>query len=80
MTIEGFVRRYKIAREAVTRKANSETPEPLAKYLAQIGRDRLLTHEEEIELGRRVRAGNKQVREKHVVKVPVPSAPTEAGP
>ena len=68
MTIEGFVRRYKIAREAVTRKANSETPEPLARYLAQIGREMLLTHEEEIDLSRRVRAGDKQAREKLIEK------------
>ena len=68
MTIEGFVRRYKIAREAVTRKANSETPELLARYLAQIGRERLLTHEEEIDLSRRVRAGEKQAREKLIEK------------
>jgi RNA polymerase primary sigma factor len=64
----GFVRRYKIASEAVTRKANRETPEPLARYLAQIGRERLLTHEEEIDLSRRVRAGDKQAREKLIEK------------
>ena len=68
MTIKGFVRRYKIAREAVRRKANGETPEPLARYLAQIGRERLLTHEEEIDLSRRVRAGEKQAREKLIEK------------
>jgi RNA polymerase primary sigma factor len=62
------VRRYEIAREAVTRKANSETPEPLARYLAQIGRERLLTHEEEIDLSRRVRAGDKQARKKLIEK------------
>jgi hypothetical protein len=57
MMIEGFVRRRKIAREAVRRKTNGETPEPLARYLAQTGQERLLTHEEEIDLGRRVRGG-----------------------
>jgi RNA polymerase primary sigma factor len=62
------VRRYEIAREAVTRKANSETPEPLARYLAQIGQDRLLTHEEEIDLSKRARAGDKQAREKLIEK------------
>jgi hypothetical protein len=31
MTIEGFVRRCKIAREAVRREAHGETPEPLAR-------------------------------------------------
>jgi RNA polymerase primary sigma factor len=62
------VRRYEIAREAVTRKANSETPEPLARYLAQIGQDRLLTHEQEIDLSKRARAGDKQAREKLIEK------------
>src|SRR3712207_4567377 len=62
MTIKGFVRRCKIAREAVRRQAPGETPEPLARYLAQIGQERLLTHGEEIDLGRRVRAGDKKAR------------------
>ena len=62
------MRRYEIAREAVTRKANSETPEPLARYLAQIGQDRLLTHEQEIDLSKRARAGDKQAREKLIEK------------
>jgi RNA polymerase primary sigma factor len=68
MTTKGFVRRYKIAREGVTRMANSDAPEPLARYLAQIGRERLLTHEEEIDLSRRVRAGDKQAREDLIEK------------
>jgi RNA polymerase primary sigma factor len=68
MTIEGFVRRRKIAREAVRRKTNGETPEPLVRYLAQTGQERLLTHEEEIDLGRRVRAGDKKAREKLIEK------------
>jgi RNA polymerase primary sigma factor len=68
MTIKGFVRRCKIAREAVGRQANGETPEPLARYLAQTGQERLLTHEEEIDLGRRVRAGDKKARVKLITK------------
>jgi RNA polymerase primary sigma factor len=68
MMIEGFVRRRKVAREAVRRKTNGETPEPLARYLAQTGQERLLTHEEEIDLGRRVRAGDKKAREKLIEK------------
>jgi RNA polymerase primary sigma factor len=68
MTIEGFVRRRKIAREAVRRKTNGEAPEPLARYLAQTGQERLLTHEEEIDLGRRVRAGDKKARDKLIEK------------
>jgi RNA polymerase primary sigma factor len=68
MMIEGFVRRRKIAREAGRRKTNGETPEPLARYLAQTGQEMLLTHEEEIDLGRRVRAGDKKAREKLIEK------------
>jgi RNA polymerase primary sigma factor len=41
-----------------------EAPEPLAKYLAQIGKERLLTHEEEIDLSRRARAGDQKARER----------------
>jgi len=63
-----FVRRYEITSEAVTRKADGETQEPLARYLAQIGRERLLTHQEEIDLSRRVRAGDKQARVKLIEK------------
>ena len=40
-----------------------ETPNPLARYLGQIGRGRLLTHEEEIDLGRRARAGEEEARD-----------------
>jgi RNA polymerase primary sigma factor len=68
MTIKGLERRHKIAREVVRRKANGETPEPLARYLAQIGREKLLTHKEEMDLGRRVRAGDKKAREKLIEK------------
>jgi RNA polymerase primary sigma factor len=67
MTIEFFVRRCKIVREAV-RTVDREAPEPLARYLAQIGQERLLTHEEEIDLGRRVRAGDEKAREKLIEK------------
>jgi RNA polymerase primary sigma factor len=35
-----------------------ETPNPLSRYFGQIGRGRLLTHEEEIDLGRRTREGD----------------------
>jgi RNA polymerase primary sigma factor len=62
------VRRYEIIREAVVREANAETPEPLARYLAQIGRERLLTHEEEIDLSRKVRTGDEKAREKLIQK------------
>jgi RNA polymerase primary sigma factor len=45
-----------------------ETPNPLGRYLRQIGRGRLLTHEEEIDLGRRTREGDKAARSKLVEK------------
>jgi len=62
------MRRCKMARDAVKQKETGETPEPLARYLAQIGRERLLTHEEEIDLSKKARAGEKQAREKLIEK------------
>ncbi len=44
----------------------SETPELLAGYLRRIARGRLLTHEEEIELGKKARAGDGHARKKLV--------------
>jgi RNA polymerase primary sigma factor len=48
--------------------SDRETPNPLARYLGQIGRGRLLTHEEEIDLGRRTRQGDKTARSKLIEK------------
>ena len=45
-----------------------EAPNPLARYLGQIGSGRLLTHEEEIDLGRRIREGDKTARSKLIEK------------
>jgi RNA polymerase primary sigma factor len=45
-----------------------ETPNPLAKYFGQIAHGRLLTHEEEIDLGRRTREGDKTARSKLIEK------------
>ncbi len=45
-----------------------ETPEALAKYLAQIGRESLLAHEEEIDLARRAMAGEKEARDELIEK------------
>ncbi len=45
-----------------------ETPNPLARYLRHIGRGRLLTHEEEIDLGRRARGGDETARSKLIEK------------
>src|SRR5687767_10139512 len=45
-----------------------ETPNPLARYFGQIGLGGLLTHEEEIDLGRRTREGDKTARSKLIEK------------
>ncbi len=42
--------------------SDGETPNPLARYFGQIGSERLLTHEEEIDLGRRTRQGDETAR------------------
>ena len=39
-----------------------ETPSPLSRYFRQIGHGRLLTHEEETDLGRRTREGDETAR------------------
>jgi RNA polymerase primary sigma factor len=44
--------------------SDPEAPNPLGRYLRQIGRGRLLTHEEEIDLGRKAREGDKSARSK----------------
>src|ERR687896_751236 len=46
----------------------SETPELLAKYLAHIGRGELLTHEEEIDLSKRAKAGEVRARRRLIEK------------
>jgi RNA polymerase primary sigma factor len=45
-----------------------ETPNALARYFGQIARGRLLTHEEEIDLGRRAREGDETARSKLIEK------------
>jgi RNA polymerase primary sigma factor len=45
-----------------------ETPNLLTRYFGQIGRGRLLTHEEEIDLGRRAKAGDKRARQRLIEK------------
>src|SRR3712207_2012929 len=45
-----------------------ETPNPLGKYFRQIARGRLLTHEEEIDLGRRARQGDETARSRLIEK------------
>ncbi|HEX6711419.1 MAG TPA: RNA polymerase sigma factor RpoD/SigA [Rubrobacter sp.] len=46
----------------------SETPELLAKYLAHIGQGNLLTHQEEIDLSMRAKAGDKRARQRLIEK------------
>jgi RNA polymerase primary sigma factor len=48
--------------------SDREIPNPLARYFGQIGRGRLLTHEEEIDLGRRARGGDETARSKLIEK------------
>src|ERR687898_2133029 len=45
-----------------------ETPNPLARYFGQIARGRLLTHAEEIDLGRRAKEGDEMARSKLIEK------------
>jgi RNA polymerase primary sigma factor len=52
----------------VSRMSDRESPNPLARYFGQIGRARLLTHEEEIDLGRRAREGDETARCKLIEK------------
>jgi RNA polymerase primary sigma factor len=47
---------------------DNETPELLAKYLAHIGRGELLTHEEEIDLSKRAKQGDKRARKRLIEK------------
>jgi RNA polymerase primary sigma factor len=58
-------RRFPVASQ--TRGAGV-TPEPLAGYLGRIGRGRLLTHEEELDLGRWARAGDARARVRLIEK------------
>ena len=46
----------------------SETPELLAKYLAHIGQGSLLTHQEEIDLSLRAKAGDRRARQRLIEK------------
>jgi RNA polymerase primary sigma factor len=48
--------------------SDREDPNPLGRYFGQIGRGRLLTHEEEIDLGRRARGGDETARSKLIEK------------
>ena len=67
-TAQSLAKGFGITREAVSRMNDIETPNPLARYFWQIARGRLLTHEEEIELGRRIREGDETARSKLIEK------------
>jgi RNA polymerase primary sigma factor len=55
-----------IAERQAKRQEELQTPELLTGYLAKIGKGRLLTHQEEITLSRRARAGDQRARKKLV--------------
>jgi RNA polymerase primary sigma factor len=55
-------------RESRTVARSSEAPELLRSYFTYIGRGELLTHEEEIELSRRVSAGDGRARKRLIEK------------
>jgi RNA polymerase primary sigma factor len=57
-----------MAREAANKLSDRETPNPLSRYFGQIGRGRLLTREEEIDLGRRTREGDEKARSELIEK------------
>jgi DNA-directed RNA polymerase sigma subunit (sigma70/sigma32) len=66
---------------ATRKEISAETPELLAKYLAHIGQGELLTHQEEIELSNRAKAGDKKARQKPVARcAPALVAPARTGP
>jgi RNA polymerase primary sigma factor len=54
----------------ITRRPGREgdTPELLAKYLSHIGQGNLLTHQEEIELSNRAKAGDQKARQRLIEK------------
>ena len=54
----------KVNKSTPSREEGQETPELLAGYLDRIGKGRLLTHREEMELSRRARAGDGRARRK----------------
>ena len=53
---------------ATRKEISADTPELLAKYLKHIGQGDLLTHEEEVDLSNRAKAGDKKARQKLIEK------------
>jgi RNA polymerase primary sigma factor len=54
--------------ESTRVEREGETPELLAKYLSHIGQGNLLTHQEEIDLSNRAKAGDKSARARLIEK------------
>jgi len=54
--------------ETLRVERETETPELLAKYLSHIGQGNLLTHQEEIDLSVRAKAGDKKARQRLIEK------------
>src|SRR3712207_4161023 len=52
----------------VTRRPEPETPELIPGYFARIDKGQLLTHEEEIDLSKRAKAGDERARQRLVEK------------
>ncbi len=50
------------------KEISAETPELLARYLAHIGQGNLLTHQEEVDLSNRAKAGDKRARQRLIEK------------
>jgi RNA polymerase primary sigma factor len=53
---------------AVSRSSQGEAPELLPGYFARIRKGKLLTHEEEVELSRRTKAGDRKARRRLIEK------------
>jgi RNA polymerase primary sigma factor len=51
-----------------SQRRGEEAPELLTEYSRRLGRGRLLTHEEELDLGRRARAGDTRARARLIEK------------
>ena len=51
-----------------TTHTEAEAPRLLTSYMARIGRGELLDHKEEVNLGRRARAGDRDARQRLVEK------------
>src|SRR5215217_7032944 len=53
---------------AISSLEGEEAPELLSSYFARIGKGKLLSHEEEVELSRRAKAGDREARRRLIEK------------